>query len=91
MDPLRCSKWKVLVRTVACAYRFASNCRRKRDDVEIEAVSRTARVKEMVKKEVRSTVVPLKRESYRKAEAFLWRAAQSDHFEDEIRTLKKNQ
>lgn len=72
VDPLWSLKCKVLVRTVAYAYQFATICRRKRDGVEIKA---TAKVKKMVKKEVRSTIVPLKREEYRKAEAFLWRSA----------------
>ncbi|XP_062541127.1 uncharacterized protein LOC134209160 [Armigeres subalbatus] len=56
----------------------------------IEAVPTTEAVKKAVKKTVRSTTVPLKREEYQKAEAYLWRSAQADCFGDEIRTIKKN-
>ncbi|XP_062541842.1 uncharacterized protein LOC134209834 [Armigeres subalbatus] len=90
VDLQRFSKWRVLVRTVACVYRFASNCRRKKDGFKIEAVPTTEAVKKAVIKTVRSTTVPLKREEYQKAEAYLWRSAQADCFGDEIRTIKKN-
>ncbi|XP_062537760.1 uncharacterized protein LOC134206081 [Armigeres subalbatus] len=91
VDLLRFSKWKVLVRTVACAYRFASNCRRKRDGLEIEAVPAATRIRSVVKENVRTKIVPLKRDEYQKAEMYLWRSAQADCFVDEIRVLKKNQ
>ncbi|XP_062713284.1 uncharacterized protein LOC134290229 [Aedes albopictus] len=91
VDPLRFSKWKILVRTVACVYRFASNCRRKRDGLEIEVVPATARISSVVKKHVRTKLVPLKRDEYRKAEVYLWRSAQADCFGDEVCTLVKNQ
>ncbi|XP_062538735.1 uncharacterized protein LOC134207011 [Armigeres subalbatus] len=90
VDLQRFSKWRVLLRTVACVYRFASNCRRKKDGFKIEAVPTTEAVKKAVIKTVRSTTVPLKREEYQKAEAYLWRSAQADCFGDEIRTIKKN-
>ncbi|XP_062542198.1 uncharacterized protein LOC134210187 [Armigeres subalbatus] len=86
----RFSKWRVLVRTMSCVYRFASNCRRKKSEFKIETVPATEAVQKAVSKCVRSTTVPLKREEYRKPEAYLWRSAQANCFNDEIKTIKKN-
>ncbi|XP_058456469.1 uncharacterized protein LOC131433878 [Malaya genurostris] len=41
IDANRISKWNVLVRTVACLYRFISNCRRKHRGQPIEAFTCT--------------------------------------------------
>ncbi|XP_065091440.1 uncharacterized protein LOC135712376 [Ochlerotatus camptorhynchus] len=90
VDPQRFSRWKVLVRTVACAYRFVSNCRRKRDGLRIEAVSTTENAKKVIKRSLPATKVPLQREEYRKAEVYLWRSAQADCFMDEVKVLMKN-
>ncbi|XP_058456703.1 uncharacterized protein LOC131434070 [Malaya genurostris] len=90
VEPQRFSKWRVLVRTLACVFRFITNCKLKRKGLPIEAVPTSAVFEKVVKKGARSKIVPLKREEYQKAEAYLWRSAQADCFEDEVRTLKKN-
>ncbi|XP_055622057.1 uncharacterized protein LOC129765672 [Toxorhynchites rutilus septentrionalis] len=90
VDYQRFSRWRVLVRTIACVFRFVSNCRRKRDGLSIEAIPATSRVKKLVKRDLITKITPLKREEYQVAEAYLWRAAQADEFEDEVKVLKKN-
>ncbi|XP_053692618.1 uncharacterized protein LOC128741066 [Sabethes cyaneus] len=86
----RISMWRILVRSVACVFRFASNCRRKREGLPIEAVPARTEIKRCLKRNIPSVVVPLKRMEYQKAEACLWRWAQSNRFAEEIKTLKKN-
>ncbi|XP_058456413.1 uncharacterized protein LOC131433824 [Malaya genurostris] len=90
LDPRRFSRWKVLVRTVACVYRFITNCRLKKKGLPIEAVPIRGTFEQVEKKGVQSNTVPLKREEHQKAEAYLWRLAQVDCFEDEVKTMKKN-
>lgn len=90
IDSKRFSVWNVLVRTVACVYRFSSNCKRKRDGLPIEALPASSRVKKCVKKSIPAVTVPLQREEYQRAEAYLWRTAQSEVFEEEIKLLTKN-
>ncbi|XP_065095155.1 uncharacterized protein LOC135717133 [Ochlerotatus camptorhynchus] len=90
VDATRFSRWKVLVRTVACMYRFTSNCIRKREGLAIETVSAPARVQRLVKRSVQAVVVPLKREEFQRAEAYLWRSAQLEFYGEEIKILLKN-
>ncbi|XP_062556945.1 uncharacterized protein LOC134221776 [Armigeres subalbatus] len=90
IDVSRISRWKVLVRTVACVYRFKSNCEKKRKGLAIEAVPAPSRMRQMVKKPISAIVVPLKREEYQRAETYLWRAAQADTYAEEVKTLKMN-
>ncbi|XP_065075022.1 uncharacterized protein LOC135698818 [Ochlerotatus camptorhynchus] len=90
VDATRFSRWKVLVRTVACMYRFTSNCIRKREGLAIETVSAPARVQRLVKRSVQAVVVPLKREEFQRAEVYLWRSAQSEFYGEEIKILLKN-
>ncbi|XP_062703768.1 uncharacterized protein LOC134286204 [Aedes albopictus] len=90
VDVDRISRWKVLVRTVACVYRFKSNCDRKRRGLAIEAVPAPPRVRSVVKTAIPAVVVPLKREEFQRAEAYLWRSAQADAYEEEVRILTKN-
>ncbi|XP_065085823.1 uncharacterized protein LOC135707837 [Ochlerotatus camptorhynchus] len=90
VDATRFSRWKVLVRTVACMYRFTSNCIKKREGLAIETVSAPARVQRLVKRSVQAVVVPLKREEFQRAEAYLWRSAQSEFYGEEILILLKN-
>ncbi|XP_062703537.1 uncharacterized protein LOC134285991 [Aedes albopictus] len=68
VDVSRISRWKVLVRTVACVYRITSNCDRRRRGLAIEAVPA----------------------SPRRAEGYLWRSAQADAYEEEVKVLTKN-
>lgn len=86
----RFSVWKVLVRTVACLYRFCSNCKRKREGLPIEAVPATSRMKVLVKKGIPAVTVLLQRNEHQQAEAYLWRTAQSEVYEEEIKLLTKN-
>ncbi|XP_062698521.1 uncharacterized protein LOC134284163 [Aedes albopictus] len=90
VDVSRISRWKVLVRTVACVYRFKSNCDRKRKGLAIEAVPAPPRVRSAAKKAIPAITVPLKREEYQRAETYLWRSAQADVYGEEIKTLAKN-
>ncbi|XP_055535157.1 uncharacterized protein LOC129724353 [Wyeomyia smithii] len=90
VDVHRFSRWKVLVRTVACVFRFVTNCRRKRDGLSIEALPTTDKMKKLVKKSIPTLMTPLKREEYLKAETYLWRSTQAEAFIDEVKALKKN-
>ncbi|XP_065080970.1 uncharacterized protein LOC135703620 [Ochlerotatus camptorhynchus] len=90
IDATRFSRWKVLVRTVACIYRFKSNCIRKREGLAIEVISAPPRVQRLVKRSILTVLVPLKREEFQRAEAYLWRSAQAEAYEDEIKILVKN-
>lgn len=90
IDVGRFSIWKVLVRTVACLYRFCSNCKRKREGLPIEAVPATTRMKVLVKKGIPAVTVLLQRNEHQQAEAYLWRTAQSEVYEEEIKLLTKN-
>ncbi|XP_058448081.1 uncharacterized protein LOC131432741 [Malaya genurostris] len=90
VDVTRFSRWKILVRTVACIYRFMSNCRRKRDGLEIEAIPVPVDWQQRVKRSIPAIIVPLTRKEFQKAEAYLWKSAQADGFPDEIKVLKKN-
>ncbi|XP_055522622.1 uncharacterized protein LOC129716813 [Wyeomyia smithii] len=90
VDVHRFSRWKVLVRTIACVFRFVTNCRRKRDGLSIEALPTTDKIKKLVKKSIPTSMTPLKREEYLKAETYLWRSTQAEAFMDEVKVLKKN-
>ncbi|XP_062715407.1 uncharacterized protein LOC134291536 [Aedes albopictus] len=90
VDVSRISRWKVLVRTVACVYRFTSNCDRRRRGLAIEAVPASPKVRSVVKKVIPAVVVPLKREEFQRAEGYLWRSAQADAYEEEVKILTKN-
>ncbi|XP_058811104.1 uncharacterized protein LOC131675997 [Topomyia yanbarensis] len=91
IDPLRFSKWKVLIRTVACVYRFITNCRRKIVKLSIEAISVPEKVKKLAKVKHPVVLVPLKREEHQKAESYLWRVAQAEVYKEEVKILLKNQ
>ncbi|XP_058828018.1 uncharacterized protein LOC131687937 [Topomyia yanbarensis] len=91
IDPLRFSKWKVLIRTVACVYRFITNCRRKIAKLSIEAIPVPEKVKKLAKVKHPVVFVPLKREEHQKAESYLWRVAQAEVYKEEVKILLKNQ
>ncbi|XP_055522854.1 uncharacterized protein LOC129717032 [Wyeomyia smithii] len=90
VDVHRFSRWKVLVRTVACIFRFATNSRRKRDGLSIEASPTTDKMKKFVNKSKPASTTPLKREEYLKVETYLWRSTQAEAFMDEVKASKKN-
>ncbi|XP_058827095.1 uncharacterized protein LOC131687069 [Topomyia yanbarensis] len=91
IDTNRISKWNVLIRTVACLYRFISNCRRKCRGQSIETLEPTANQEKLIRGALTATRVGLQQGEYRRAEEALFRMAQSDAFGDEIKTLRKNQ
>lgn len=91
IDPLRTSKWKILVQTVACVYRFISNCRRKMSKKKIEVIPATKKVVNLVLKQLNTTKLTLTREEFRKAESYSWNSAQTDAFAQEMKILLKNQ
>ncbi|XP_055605790.1 uncharacterized protein LOC129753962 [Uranotaenia lowii] len=90
IDVTRFSKWNVAVRTVACIFRFISNCRRRAAGKSIEAVLSTPKLKKLIKVEIPFVVVPLRQDEHRCAENTLFRLAQSESYSDEIKILKKN-
>ncbi|XP_058817299.1 uncharacterized protein LOC131680602 [Topomyia yanbarensis] len=92
----RFSKWTVLVRTMACVYRFISNCRKKISGLPIEALKATDHQKSILllvqKRHVVPTSVriPLQQEEYLKAERSLLRMAQVGEYIDEVKILLRN-
>ncbi|XP_055584832.1 uncharacterized protein LOC129737696 [Uranotaenia lowii] len=90
IDVTRFSKWNVAVRTMACVFRFISNCRRKIAGKPIETVLSTPKFKRFIKIEIPFVVVPLRQDEHRRAENVLFRLAQSETYSDEIRILKRN-
>ncbi|XP_062708625.1 uncharacterized protein LOC134288285 [Aedes albopictus] len=91
IDVPRFSKWNVLVRTIACVFRFISNCRRKRKNKPIEVIETTEKTNKLVCRTLSLIVAPLKQEEYEIAEIVLWKLAQSDVFGEEITILRRNQ
>ncbi|XP_062713168.1 uncharacterized protein LOC134290142 [Aedes albopictus] len=90
IDTTRFSRWTVLVRSVACIFRFISNCRKKVKKQPIETIQATPSLVKMLKSQVSSLKSPLKRDEHQAAENYLWRIAQQEGFPDERKTLLKN-
>lgn len=90
VDVTRFSKWNVLVRTLACVFRFVSNCRKKQQNAPIEVIETTEKIKRLVCRPMSSILVPLKQDEYEKAEIVLWKLSQSDAFQSEIEILQHN-
>ncbi|XP_053687203.1 uncharacterized protein LOC128736742 [Sabethes cyaneus] len=87
----RISKWAVLVRTMACVFRFISNCRLKVKGLPIETLKPTGwQLKLLKPNRITHARVPLRQEEYEKAEQCLLKAAQEECFADEIKVLKRN-
>ncbi|XP_055585122.1 uncharacterized protein LOC129737973 [Uranotaenia lowii] len=91
IDVTRISKWNILLRTICCVFRFASNCRRKAKKEPIETVEAPDSTKRLVVRFVPGVVVPLQQSEYERAETVLWKMAQHQHYFDELATLKKNE
>ncbi|XP_053692248.1 uncharacterized protein LOC128740709 [Sabethes cyaneus] len=91
IDETRFSKWKILVRVMACVIRFVSNCRRKLRGDSIEALKPTPNQQRQIITNIPSVKVPLKQSEYRQAEIVLFRSTQNHAYSDEIKILKKNQ
>ncbi|XP_055632593.1 uncharacterized protein LOC129773068 [Toxorhynchites rutilus septentrionalis] len=84
VDALRFSKWTVLVRTMACVFRFVSNGRRKIQGLPIETLRATGRQLKVLKQRFAASVhIPLQQNEYEKAELFLMKTAQAECFIDE--------
>ncbi|XP_055615074.1 uncharacterized protein LOC129761378 [Toxorhynchites rutilus septentrionalis] len=91
VDALRFSKWTVLVRTMACVFRFVSNGRRKIQGLPIETLRATGRQLKVLKQRSAASVhIPLQQNEYEKAELFLMKTAQAECFIDELKVLKRN-
>ncbi|XP_058816283.1 uncharacterized protein LOC131679560 [Topomyia yanbarensis] len=90
VDTTRFSRWKILIRTVACVFRFISNCHKKIKKLPIESLQATVIQGKLLKSTVPSIKTPLKCEEYRQAEDYLWKIAQQEGFADERKTLLKN-
>ncbi|XP_058828074.1 uncharacterized protein LOC131687983 [Topomyia yanbarensis] len=90
IDTSRFSRWNILVRCIACVYRFLSNCQRKIKGLPIETVPASDKLEKLSKIRVSYIVIPLKLEEYRRAENYLWRIAQREGFGDEVKILLKN-
>ncbi|XP_055585519.1 uncharacterized protein LOC129738360 [Uranotaenia lowii] len=92
IDCTRFSRWLVMVRTIGCLFRFASNCRRKKEGQPIQVVPcpETSKLRKLVMKPLECTVVPLTQEEHRRAEGVLGAMAQSKGFGDELKILTKN-
>ncbi|XP_058816083.1 uncharacterized protein LOC131679388 [Topomyia yanbarensis] len=90
IDSTRFSCWNVLIRTVACIFRFISNCRTKKLHQRIAALPASPRLLKVINKPLTAVVTPLTREEYRSAENYLWRMVQQETFGDEVKILFKN-
>lgn len=91
IDSSRIAKWTILVRTLATALRFISNCRRKLNGQAIETLKGTERQQKLLKSgAVHGIRVPLKQEEYKRAERCLIKMAQAECFSDEIKVMKRN-
>ncbi|XP_062556812.1 uncharacterized protein LOC134221639 [Armigeres subalbatus] len=90
VDAGRISKWNVLVRTIAFVHRFISNCKRHLQGYPIETIRATAAQEKLLIKPIPAKLIPLCQQEYVKAEMFLWRAAQSESYPDEMRVLLNN-
>ncbi|XP_053692563.1 uncharacterized protein LOC128741013 [Sabethes cyaneus] len=85
------SKWPVLVRAVASALRFISNCKRKSKGLPIELLKATNNQAKLLQFAVAGRVhVPLQQSEYQKAEEVLLKMAQTQCFIDELKVLKRN-
>ncbi|XP_058827913.1 uncharacterized protein LOC131687843 [Topomyia yanbarensis] len=88
IDVSRISKWTVLVRITACAYRFVSNCRRLLEGRPIETLKATKRQAMLLKggnRKVKRN--PLKQEEYQKAERYFYKAVQAEVLESKSKVL----
>ncbi|XP_065083280.1 uncharacterized protein LOC135705459 [Ochlerotatus camptorhynchus] len=91
VDVNRFSKWTVLVRTMACVFRFVSNCKRRIEKLPIETLRATSGQKKARKsRTIASVRVPLQQKEYEKAEQCLLKVAQSESFIDELKVLTRN-
>ncbi|XP_055634235.1 uncharacterized protein LOC129774509 [Toxorhynchites rutilus septentrionalis] len=91
IDVNRISKWTVLVRTMACVFRFVSNCRKKVKGLPLETLKPTEKqMKKIIPIAHAVSRTPLKQEEFQQAEIWLMRMAQSDEFSDELKILIKN-
>ncbi|XP_055632856.1 uncharacterized protein LOC129773285 [Toxorhynchites rutilus septentrionalis] len=91
VDDQRFSKWNELLRTVACVYRFVSNCRRRMKGSSIETLKATKNQLKLLKPITWSVVrTPLKQEELEKAERHLLRSVQAEAFGDELKILIRN-
>ncbi|XP_058817874.1 uncharacterized protein LOC131681180 [Topomyia yanbarensis] len=90
VDTKRISKWPILVRSVACVYRFITNCRKKGSKSPIQTFLASANQARLIKRTIPAIVASLTREEYRKAEIQVFKIAQQDAYEDELKVLLKN-
>ncbi|XP_058456564.1 uncharacterized protein LOC131433962 [Malaya genurostris] len=90
VDTTRFSRWRVLVRSIACVFRFISNCRKRIKKHPIETLRATRNQTGLLKGSTLSIKVPLKWDEYRRAEEYLWKSAQQEGFPDETKILQKN-
>ncbi|XP_058827483.1 uncharacterized protein LOC131687421 [Topomyia yanbarensis] len=86
----RVSKWNVLVRSIAFAYRFIRNCKLKANGQPIQTIKAVDHQLKCLLRQVPAIDFPLDRSEYEKAEQHLWRVAQSECFSDEVAILLKN-
>lgn len=91
VDTTRFSRWNVMVRSIACVFRFLSNCQKLVKKMPIETIPSTPKIQKMIKTPRPAVKIPLKTEEYRQAENYLWRLVQQEAFPDEVKTLRKNQ
>ncbi|XP_065092105.1 uncharacterized protein LOC135712935 [Ochlerotatus camptorhynchus] len=91
IDVNRISKWTVLVRTMACVFRFLSNCRRKLKGSPLETLKPTEMQAQIILPiDYPMLRTPLNQKEYEQAEISLMRMAQADAFSSELRILMKN-
>ncbi|XP_062557815.1 uncharacterized protein LOC134222672 [Armigeres subalbatus] len=91
VDANRFSKWTILVRTIACVFRFVTNCRRKKGKLPIETLRATkGQLKSHISNAGASVRLPLQQKEYEQAERCLLKVAQSESFIDELKVLLRN-
>ncbi|XP_065087100.1 uncharacterized protein LOC135708850 [Ochlerotatus camptorhynchus] len=91
VDVQRIDKWTVLVRVMACVFRFISNCKIKKEGLPIETLKPTKQQEKVLLNCGTAIRTPLKQDEFRKAECFLIKTAQAEAYADELKVLLKNQ
>ncbi|XP_053686353.1 uncharacterized protein LOC128735899 [Sabethes cyaneus] len=91
IESRRFSKWKVIVRAMACVYKFLSKCKACTELEPKERIKakndRKERLTNIVSRPIK---LLLSQEEYQKAELYLLKVAQADSYHAELKILMRN-